>query len=224
MKYQYLLLDLDGTLLGSQSLSLNLRFTIQFVRTLRAAGFPIWRGLRILHKQKLKIRDISHQHNKIKNLDKAYSFFSELSGLSLKESTELLSVAARDCFQYASPAFYQIPEALEFLEWAKPRYKLALATNPLWPKEIVHYRLKLANISPDIFEFITHAENMSACKPHVHYYRELLETWNLSPEKCIMVGNDKIKDGPAELVGIDTFILNQHSDFTALRKKLEKSL
>lgn len=224
MKYQYLLLDLDGTLLGSRSHKLNLKFIVQFVRSLRAQGFTLFKALQILHFQKKKMLDLSHQKNGVLNIRKSVQFFSELSGLPESQAKQVLFATARQCFQSARSAFYPIPEALDFLEWASSRYKLILATNPMWPLDIVQYRLELAGIPAETFEFITHAENMSACKPHVQYYQELLELRGLTASECIMIGNDEYKDGPAAAVGVEVFILKQHSDFSLLRQKLEKSL
>jgi len=125
------------------------------------------------------------------------------------------------CFVHARPSLYELKEAQEFILWAKDHYKLILATNPMWPAAVVDYRLEIAGIQPSEFEFITHAENMSSCKPNVHYYQELKNKLNLKPEECFMIGNDEEKDGPAREIGVDVFILKSPSDFRVLRKKLE---
>lgn len=86
-------------------------------------------------------------------------------------------------------------------------YQLVLATNPFFPAPIIHSRIHWAGIQPDIFAYITTFENSSYCKPNPEYYREILDKLSLSPEECLMVGNDVTEDMVAETVGIRTFLM-----------------
>ncbi len=216
-----LLIDLDGTLLGAHPRKLHWYFISAFVKELKPLGFGFIQALLILHKLKISVRDSSHQMNGVVNWEKSIAFFSQLTALQPEEARSHLTDMSMKCFVHARPSLYELKEAQEFILWAKDHYKLILATNPMWPAAVVDYRLEIAGIQPSEFEFITHAENMSSCKPNVHYYQELKNKLNLKPEECFMIGNDEEKDGPAREIGVDVFILKSPSDFRVLRKKLE---
>lgn len=219
-----LLIDLDGTLLGTHTVRLNLAFTYHFIQSLRAHQIPAIKAAKILHQLKLSMREIGHQNNGVVNWVKAVNFFSQLSGKSLKDSEHILTSTALMCFQKSKSTLFAKPDALEFIAWAKNHYQLILATNPLWPLEVVLYRLGIAEISPDHFSFITHAENMSASKPHVEYYRELQAMRELEASTCLMIGNDHKKDGPASELGIEVWIIDNQTTFSDLKKRLQKDL
>jgi FMN phosphatase YigB (HAD superfamily) len=218
-----LLIDLDGTLLGAHSKRLHWYFIRSFAASLKKLGFNFFQSLSILHRLKLSVRNEEFQMNGTLNWDKAVVFFSQLTGLSPDESRKQLTKISMQCFVHASPSLYALSEAQDFVSWAKEHYRLVLATNPLWPAAVVDYRLSIAGILPSEFEFITHAENMSTCKPNVHYYQELTNKLNLIPAECLMIGNDEEKDGPARNVGIETVIIKKPSDFKKLKLKLEKN-
>ncbi|MFA6238170.1 MAG: HAD family hydrolase [Bacteriovorax sp.] len=221
-EYKTLLIDLDGTLLGAHSFWLHLFFTFNFVRSLTKHGFSIVSALKVLHQLKLSMRRKSHQKNGIINWTKAVKFFSELSGKSVIESEKILTSTSLLCFQKSRMTLYAQPEAKEFVAWAKNRYRLILATNPLWPLEVVLFRLGIAEIHEDNFEFITHAGVMSASKPHVEYYEELKTMRELHAPTCLMIGNDEEKDGPARDIGMEVVIIETPSDFTKLKSLLDQ--
>jgi len=85
--------------------------------------------------------------------------------------------------------------------------RLVLATNPLFPAVATKSRVFWAGLDPDDFEWITTYENASYCKPNPGYYQEILDKLQLSPEECLMVGNDVAEDMIAEVVGIHVFLL-----------------
>lgn len=86
-------------------------------------------------------------------------------------------------------------------------YRLVLATNPVFPRVATLERMRWAGISRDDFEIITTYENSRYTKPNPDYYRTLAEAIGVSPEECLMVGNDTTDDGSAKKVGMKVFIL-----------------
>lgn len=86
-------------------------------------------------------------------------------------------------------------------------YRIILATNPLFPRIATHSRIHWAGLNTNDFEWITTYENSSYCKPNIRYYKEILENLGLSPEKCMMVGNDINDDMIVETIGMDTFLV-----------------
>lgn len=89
----------------------------------------------------------------------------------------------------------------------KKGIRVVLATNPLFPAMATHSRARWAGLDPDDFELITTYENSRHCKPNPDYYRDILETLKVSPEECVMVGNDVAEDMMARDLGMQVFLL-----------------
>lgn len=85
--------------------------------------------------------------------------------------------------------------------------RIALATNPLFPAAATHSRTRWAGLQPEDFELITTYETSRHCKPNPDYYRDILEILKVSPEECVMVGNDVEEDMIAAELGMQVFLL-----------------
>ena len=88
--------------------------------------------------------------------------------------------------------------------------RTALASNPIFPMTAQKARLEWAGIDPDAFELITSYENSSSCKPNPEYYAEIARRLGVSPEECLMVGNDVYEDTAAEKAGMSVFLLTDN--------------
>lgn len=82
-----------------------------------------------------------------------------------------------------------------------------LATNPIFPETATLSRMKWAGVKPEDFAFFTHYGNIGFSKPNPKYYIEIAERIGVSPEECLMVGNDVTEDMIAETVGMKVFLL-----------------
>lgn len=103
------------------------------------------------------------------------------------------------------------PEARQVLERAlKKGFRLALATNPVFPRQAVVERLRWAGLEEIPFAVITSYENMHACKPHLAYYREILAALDAEPRRCLMFGNDVAEDLPVAQLGVRTYLVEDH--------------
>ena len=87
--------------------------------------------------------------------------------------------------------------------------KTALATNPLFPAVATHERIRWAGLRLDDFEIITTYENSCYCKPNPEYYKAVARAIGVSPEECLMVGNDVSDDMPARTLGMQVFLLTE---------------
>ena len=96
-------------------------------------------------------------------------------------------------------------ELLDFLHASGVR--VALATNPLFPRIATLERIRWAGLTPDDFEHITTYENSYYCKPRAEYYRAVAEAIGVRCEDCLMVGNDVSDDMPAADTGMRVFLL-----------------
>ena len=85
--------------------------------------------------------------------------------------------------------------------------RVALATNPIFPAIATHKRIKWAGLDKEDFELITTYENSNYCKPNPKYYLEIIKKLNVSPEECLMVGNDVAEDMVAQELGMKVFLL-----------------
>ncbi|WP_227935246.1 HAD family hydrolase [Alkalihalobacillus deserti] len=120
-----------------------------------------------------------------------------------------------DFYESTFPTFSHLTKptsmAKQVVEEAiKQGYKLAVATNPVFPKAAIYHRLKWAEIAEVPFELVTVYENMTFTKPHVEYYHEISKQLGVTPEDCIMIGNDKQEDMVASSIGMKTFLVEGH--------------
>lgn len=199
---KYLLLDLDGTLLGSRNLPLRLCIVLR--------AMVAWKSVRkTLKAFQMMQKALEEEPTGEQNDVRAVRAFSKVFGLDEEQGRFLLESSLLRIFPKLSSYFFPIPGAAEFVKWASTKYPLILATNPVWLPEIVELRVRWAKLDPSIFKTMTHARRMTACKPRKEYYLELLKQESLDPQSCLLVGNDFRKDLPAVEAGIRVFILNK---------------
>ena len=102
----------------------------------------------------------------------------------------------------------QIDFLLEFFKKAKEKgIHTYLATNPVFPRIATMNRTRWAGLDAADFELITTYEDNCYCKPNIDYYRTILEKFDLTPETCLMVGNDVEEDLAIRELGVKTFLL-----------------
>jgi len=202
---KHLLVDLDGTLLGNHNIRLSIDFSRQALSAMKKYGG--WR------KAAQTLLAINQEFRKpsigelLTNDHRVVALFANRIGIAPEIAREVLRENVSSIFPSLKRHFYPIPGAKDFLDWAKGRYPLILATNPVWTESIIKLRVEWAGIDPSIFEFMTDVRSMRACKPSVDYYLEILKLRNLRAQDCLLVGNELKMDLPATLVGIRVFIV-----------------
>jgi HAD superfamily hydrolase (TIGR01509 family) len=104
-----------------------------------------------------------------------------------------------------------VPAAREAIKATlKAGLKVAVATNPVFPKKAIEHRLDWAGISDLPLDLITAYENSFFTKPHPQYYESIAAELGVKPSECVMVGNDKQEDMAAAQVGMKTFLVEGH--------------
>ena len=88
-------------------------------------------------------------------------------------------------------------------------FRVALATNPLFPSIATEKRISWCGLSHDEFELFTAYENSSHCKPNLDYYRKVVEKLGVKAEECLMVGNDVQEDMITERLGMKVFLITR---------------
>ncbi len=89
----------------------------------------------------------------------------------------------------------------------KMGYRIALATNPIFPEIATKARVRWAGFNIEDFETFTSYENSRRCKPSLDYYRDVISNLSVYPEECLMVGNDVEEDMVAEQLGMKVYLL-----------------
>jgi len=88
------------------------------------------------------------------------------------------------------------------------RWKVAVATNPLFPMAAMERRLEWAGIDPAgaPFDLVTSYETMHFAKPRPEYVAEVLGRVVAQPAEAVFVGNDPGEDiAPARALGLASF-------------------
>lgn len=103
------------------------------------------------------------------------------------------------------------PQAIDVVQQAFKRgYRLAIATNPLFPLTAIEQRLEWADLSPREFPFafIPGIENIHFAKPNPAYLAELLARMGWPDRPAIMVGDDLENDiHCAQALGLPSYLV-----------------
>jgi len=209
-KVDTILVDLDGTLVGLKEVPLYLSF-------IRHLSIELEKRAKIGTRQSIKLlygmnQVLSGPTTKQTNYEKLLHWFGNRPEFQNLDYEKVVLEAIKTVFPVMKKHSFPIKKAQKFIAGVQDRYRLILATNPVWPVELVQQRLEWAGISPNVFSSITHAKRMRSSKGKVAFYQELLDQESLDPSQCLMVGNKSKYDGNAIYAGICCFIVNQHKD------------
>ena len=200
-----ILFDLDGTLLPmDQDLFVKTYFKLLAVKLAPYGYDPkqlidaIWGGTATMVKN----------NGSCSNEDAFWTFFTGIFGKQALEHLPVFEDFYANEFQGAQAVCSQIPQAAEAINLVKEKgFRVALATNPIFPAIATRSRIRWAGLTPEDFELYTTYENSRFCKPNPAYYQDILAQMDLRPEECLMVGNDVTEDMIAQKLGMQVFLL-----------------
>ena len=207
-KITTILFDLDGTLIRmDQDRFIELYFTA-ILHKLTELGYDENKMYTSLEKA---IYLTKRNDGKMTNEERFWQTFGEaVGGLSDELANALLSFYSNEFISVLEGSCSAYPRANEVLAAARGKgLRIILATNPLFPAVATYARVKLGGMSPEDFEYITAYENSSYCKPNPDYFTELLSKLGVSPDECVMIGNDTRDDFAAHALGIPVFVLTE---------------
>jgi FMN phosphatase YigB (HAD superfamily) len=142
------------------------------------------------------------------------SFYPRL-GLDGNEIKEYVDRYYSDVFPSLRSIMTPRPAAKKFIDAALNRgYKIAIATNPFFPRQATYHRLRWAGLPPEEypFEIISTYEDFHFTKPNPAYFTELLAQIGWPDQPVIVIGNDVEADiKPANRLDIPTFWVNEDS-------------
>ena len=144
------------------------------------------------------------------NADGFMAAFSRRSGMDLSEAASSFEAFYSRTFPGLAHDARPVEGAADLVREAGRRgYRLALATNPIFPLSAVLERLKWGGIDPGLFDFIPALETTRSCKPQPEYFLETSAILGVAPEHCLMVGNDVEQDLVAARVGMRIFLADR---------------
>lgn len=205
MKINAVLFDLDGTLLPMDQEIFIKAYFGGIVKTLAKRGYdPEAVGASL----RSSIRAMMKNDGRVSNEEMFWQCFRQILGDGIKGEEGLLEEFYRGEFQLVRQVCGYTPIAKEMVDAVKRSgLRVILATSPLFPRIATESRIRWAGLEPEDFEYITTFENSNYCKPNPLYYTDLLEKLGLSPEECVMIGNDVGDDMVAAELGMQTFLL-----------------
>ena len=140
------------------------------------------------------------------------NFYPKL-GVSRDDLVNIIEEFYDDVFPTLAQHTRQRPEAVPLIEWALScGYRIAIATDPLFPRKATSHRLRWAGFDPDCFELVSTYEHFHFTKTHPAYYAEVLGRMGWPEGPILMVGNDVERDlMPAYQLGLKTFFVDGES-------------
>lgn len=100
------------------------------------------------------------------------------------------------------------PLAVPLLEACRANgWRTVLATNPIFPRAVIDARVGWGGLDANLFDYVTSYETSRHCKPHLEYFREVLDVVGVAAESCLMIGNDTQHDMAAGSAGLATCLL-----------------
>ncbi len=205
MKITTILFDLDGTLLPmDQDIFIKTYFS-KLAKKLAPYGYEpekliknVWNGT----------KSMIMNTGETPNEEVFWRIFREIYGESVIEHIPVFEEFYKNEFQEAKSSCGFNILAAETIEYIKSLgFRVALATNPVFPAIATESRIQWAGLKPEDFEFYTTYENSSYCKPNPKYYLEVIKKLGVEPEECLMVGNDVNDDMVAKKLGMKVFLL-----------------
>lgn len=205
MSITTILFDLDGTLLPMDNDEFTKVYFKLLAETLAPHGYnakqlveAIWAGTAAM------VKNDGGRSNE----EAFWEKFAEIYGEKGLADKPIFNRFYENEFERAMSVCGHNSKAAEAVRKIKAEgYRVALATNPIFPALATESRIRRAGLSPDEFEFFTAYENIGFCKPNPDYYREILRRLKINADECLMVGNDVTEDMVAESIGMNVFLL-----------------
>lgn len=205
MKIKAVLFDLDGTLLPmDQDVFVKTYFGL-LAKKLAPFGYDpeklidaVWKGTYVMIKNT----------GEVTNEEAFWRYFSTVFGEGARGDIDKFEEFYKTDFDRVQDVCGYTPNAKAVIEKIREKgLRTALATNPIFPAIATEKRIRWAGLSSEDFEFYTTYENSSYCKPNPDYYRAVVAKMGLTPEECVMVGNDVGDDMVTEALGMKVFLL-----------------
>ena len=204
--YKAILFDMDGTLLHMDQDKLISTYTKLLMGALLPLGAKpdlllngFYSGVKAM---------ITNDGTKT-NADAFWCELGRLLGGDMAPYEKAADAFYYDGYEKIRELTWENPWARKAVDTAKQKgIRVALATNPVFPRVAQIKRLEWAGFEENNFEIITDYESESFCKPNPKYFLSVCERLGVAPEECLMVGNDASDDMKgASAAGLDCFLV-----------------
>lgn len=205
MKINTVLFDLDGTLLPMDQEVFTREYLSSISKKAGQIGYePMTMSSALLTGLVAMVRN-SGTHT---NEDAFWDTFAYIYGEDARKDAALFEEYYKNEYQNLKKICHkQVLAAGLIRELKDMGIRVILATNPTFPRIATESRVRWAGLDPNDFEYISSYENSHYCKPNTEYYREIIGKLGLSPERCLMVGNDVQEDMITTRIGMDAFLV-----------------
>jgi len=205
MGIKAVLFDLDGTLLPMDLNIFAERYVSELARKFVPLGYEpkrlaeaVWGGVGVM---------VGNDGSRT-NSEAFWDAFVKNYGTKALEDSAVFDEFYEKDFEKIRDCCGFNPEAGKAVSEIKAMgYRVALATNPIFPGVATKARIRWAGLEPEDFEDFTAFETAHYCKPNPKYYLEFTKKLGLLPEECLMVGNDVTEDMIAETLGMKVFLI-----------------
>lgn len=103
------------------------------------------------------------------------------------------------------------PLARKVVHDLKSKYKLVLATNPLFPEVAINTRLGFVELEVSDFDYVSTYENSTFSKSNPRYFEEILKKLGLAPNEVLLFGNEVVKDAEfASKLGLNVCLIEDN--------------
>lgn len=207
MTIKAILFDLDGTLLPMDADA----FVKTYFGLLAAKAAPLGYEPKALVDAVMSGTKAMAMNDGTKTNEAAFwDKFAEIFGEESRAHQSAFDDFYRVEFNQTQEHCFPTEKARKAVEIAKSRrFRVALATNPVFPATATLSRIRWAGFEPDDFELYTTYEMFNAAKPNPKYFVEFARRMGLEPSECAMVGNDATEDMAAAKAGMTVFLLTE---------------
>lgn len=200
-----ILFDLDGTLLPMDQEVFTKAYFSRLAKFLMPFGYDpkkvvedVWAGTKAM---------VTNDGSKT-NEEVFWDVFSTLYEKDVRQDIEKFEHFYQTEFPKLIDSVQINPYSKEVINKVKEKgYRIALATNPLFPRIATLERIRWTGIDANDFELITTYETNSYCKPNLKYYEDVCNKLGVNSNECIMVGNDVSEDGVTRNLGMKVFLI-----------------
>ena len=205
MKITTILFDLDGTLLPMDQEKFLKAYIGGLAKAAEPHGYePMTITSSILAGTAAMIKNNGEKTNEAV----FWGALAKIYGEAVMEDVHIFDEFYQTDFQKIKDVCGFAPQASDVIAKIKEKgFRVALATNPLFPIVATESRIRWAGLEPKDFEVFTTYETSKFSKPNLNYYKEVLSELGLEPEECLMVGNDVADDMVVTKLGMNAFLL-----------------